>query len=119
MTIFHVHCCVTLEMVIVHDCLIKETVFNAVVYVQRPNEIYTIPWSEAEAECQARGMTLASRADMLESRALGLDICDCGWISDGSCVLVQVTFRPGCGFSNEDTVHTCDYLEAGAYCKQI
>jgi len=100
-------------------CFAENCVLIAVVYVQRPNEKYAIPWSEAEAECQARGMTLASRDDMLESRALGLDICACGWLSDGTCGLVQVTYRPGCGFSNENKVYSCTHSKADVYCKWI
>ena len=80
------------------------------------NGRYTIPWSEAETECQARGMTLASRADMLESRELGLDICACGWLSDGTAGLVIRNYDPGCGYGNENTVYSCSLAYVDAYC---
>jgi len=80
------------------------------------NGRYTIPWPEAETECQARGMTLASRADMLESRALGLDICACGWLSDGTAGLVIRTYDPLCGYGNENTVYSCSQTYGDAYC---
>jgi len=76
----------------------------------------------AQQACEARGMTLASRDDMLQSRALGLDLCRCGWLSDGTKGLVVLAFDPACGFGGDDVVYTCydaDFgVSADAYCKR-
>jgi len=67
-------------------------------------------------------MMLASRDDMLQSRALGLDMCSCGWLSDNTKGLVVRTFDPACGFGNDVVVYTCYDADFGvssdAYCKR-
>ena len=79
--------------------------------------------TEAQQECETRGMTLASRDDMLQSRALGLGMCTCGWLSDNTIGLVLRTINPECGFGNvvDNVVYTCSdvgYAAGDAYCKR-
>jgi len=65
-------------------------------------------------------MTLASRDDMLQSRALGMELCVCGWLADNTKGLV--IRDPACGFGSDDVVYTCSDAGFGvssdAYCKR-
>jgi len=98
------------------------TFFVSVAHVRSNSGRYQIPsMTETQQECEARGMTLASRDDMLQSRALGLDVCSCGWLSDNTIGRVVRTFDPVCGFGNDNVVYTCGdvgFVSGDAYCKR-
>ena len=65
----------------------------SVAHVRSNSGRYQIPsMTEAQQKCEA--MTLASRDDMLQSLALGLDMCSCGWLFDNTIGLVIRTINP-------------------------
>jgi hyaluronan/proteoglycan link protein 3 len=82
---------------------------------------YKIPnLAAAATECVSRGMRLASHAQLEDAWKLGLDVCACGWLADGSVAYPTVRPRNGCRAGDAAGIRTCPKNPSGigwdAYC---
>ena len=67
---------------------------------------------DARRECSLRNGRLATREELLEARAGGLNVCSYAWMDDGSVEYVIRTPTPGCTFST-GIVYTSRVLADG------
>ena len=92
-----------------------------VVHVRDDAGTYKIPsWAEAASKCTSQGMRLATRDQLEDARKMGLDVCACGWLADGTVGYPILKPRNGCGGSEPAGVRTCSSTPSGvgwdAYC---
>ena len=98
----------------------------SVVHIEDASGHYKIPSAAAALnKCEARGMRLATRVELEYSRKLGLDVCACGWLADGTVGYPIVTPRKWCG-EGPPGVRTCPVTPSSwgrigwdAYCATI
>ena len=92
-----------------------------VVHMRDAAGLYKIPtWDAAASQCASQGMRLATRAQLEHARKLGLDVCACGWLADGTVGYPILKPRKGCGGNARAGVRTCSSTPSGvgwdAYC---
>ena len=71
---------------------------------------------EAQAKCEAEGLTLAHKYDARAAFEVGEESCACGWLSDGSKVELVHAARVGCSDEQEFGLHDCDAESAIPIC---
>ncbi|XP_064627253.1 uncharacterized protein LOC135487485 [Lineus longissimus] len=82
-----------------------------VLHVRSAKGSQSFTWAEANAECQKRGMNLASRSQLQTAFQEGLDVCRCGWIRKKIALKPIQYPRAGCG--NKRKIEVCNQA-AGA-----
>ena len=88
----------------------------SVISLTGPNGRCTLDFIDAIAECISRGMVIASRADLLQARSEGYELCSCGWLSEGFMGLVLQSYQSWCWGSYSADVLICDQYRGNVYC---
>ncbi|XP_064640813.1 uncharacterized protein LOC135495805 isoform X2 [Lineus longissimus] len=84
-----------------------------------------IPTAAAAAtKCASRGMRLATRGQLREAWKLGMDVCSCGWLADGTAGFPIMRSREGCGGATSTPgLRTCHVypngLQFDAFCTKL
>ena len=90
----------------------------SVFQAQGPYGFHNLTQPQAVSLCQEYGTELASPDDLLSAKEMGLSMCRCGWLSDGSngFVMQTVDFGTWCYDTNAEGINDCGYALADAYC---
>lgn len=83
-------------------------------------ENYALTFEDAKTRCEASGSSIASRDDLLEARQMGLDWCECGWLSDGTAGFVLQKEDLDCISAFKESVMKCKASSHyNAWCKSF
>ena len=85
-------------------------------HFQSPQGSYKYSYAEGVARCQDEGMTIATPQQLQVAWEKGMDVCACGWLSDGSNRYPIQYPRRGCGSGTSGGVITCSNTIADVYC---
>ena len=75
---------------------------------------YSLTYTQAVAECERLGKTIATYQDLVTMHGRGIDVCVCSWVSDGKNYCVNQVSSPGCGNAG---VRRCGSPKADVWCR--
>ena len=84
-------------------------------HFESPLGSYKYNHVEAIARCEDEGMSIATLEQLQVAWQNGMEVCACGWLSDGSVRYPVQYPRPGCGSSSSGIV-SCSEGNANVYC---
>ena len=103
-----------------HVSLIIMILYISVFSMEGPGGHYSLySLSDAEQVCTSNGAIIADREDLLTARAMGLDQCNCGFMSDGSTGFVMQNPNWRCWGSFSTDILSCEYIKyyVNVWCK--